>query len=274
MKSLSIVVVFAILQVLAVAAGSPDNQTAPSHPSVNGTAADTDQEFRDPFARSETVEKPRKVSDPLEPMNRAFFKFNDKLYFWVLKPVSKGYNKVAPEPFRQSMRNAFVNVRYPVRVMNNLLQAKFKGAGIETARFLINSTVGIGGLFDPARDEWHLKPYPQELDLTLGFYGLPPGPYINWPVLGPSSVRGSIGIAGDSFLSPWTYLDGAAVFLAPRAYDILNSTSLQLGEYESFKNASFDPYLSLRDAYLEHRSSLILQPWRESTRPSYRPDSD
>lgn len=224
------------------------------HDSVPAT---DDQEFRDPFAAENEGRAPLKVSDPLEPVNRAFFKFNDKLYFWVLKPVAKGYSTVAPEPFRESVKRFFVNVRYPVRLVNNLLQAKFKGAGIETLRFLANTTVGIGGLFDPAQDEWNLKPYTEDLDQTLGFYGLPTGAYLNWPIFGPSSIRGTAGMLGDSLLSPWNYFDNLALIYGTRAGDTVNSTSLRLGEYEKFKASAFDPYLSLRDAYLENRRSLI-----------------
>ena len=183
----------------------------------------------------------RKSRTLFERVNRAFFKFNDRLYYWVLKPVAKGYNKVAPEPFRESIRRLFVNARYPGRAVNNLLQGKFKGFGIETTRFVVNSTVGIGGLFDPANDEWHLQPYPEDLDQTLGFYRFRTGPYIHWPLLGPSSVRGTVGMVGDGFLSPWTYVDGIAVLCGTKVYDTINATSLRLGEYESFKKATFDP---------------------------------
>lgn len=237
-------------------------QSRPGTPlGLTDAASDAeDSEFRDPFAQEHEVGRPiREVKDPLEKINRAFFRFNDKLYFWVLKPVARGYNKVAPEPFRQSVRHFFVNLRYPVRAANNLLQGKFKGAGLETSRFLINSTVGIGGLFDPAWDEWHLQPYPEDLDQTLGFYRIPPGIYLHWPVFGASSVRGTAGMLGDSLLSPWNYVDEVALVYGTRAYDTVNSTSLRLGEYESLKDASFDPYIALRDAYYDHRRSLIQQ---------------
>lgn len=253
MKSWSILLLLLSAPLLA------SGQEASSAPGLNTPAKDTDeQEFHDPFAKPEKggQEKPP-VADPFEKVNRAFFRFNDRLYFWVLKPTARGYNKVAPEPFRASVRRFFVNARYPVRVVNNLLQAKFKGAGIETARFLVNSTWGIGGLFDPAREEFKLDPRPQDLDLTLGVYGLHPGPYFDWPLLGPSSVRGTAGMVGDGFLSPWNYLDGAAVFYGTRVFDTVNATSLQLGEYEKLKDASFDPYVALRDAYTENRRSLI-----------------
>jgi phospholipid-binding lipoprotein MlaA len=244
-----------------LAAATLSRAAEPTSPSSaravpTGVSDAEEQRFHDPFANESAEGKGEKVSDPLEPMNRAFFKFNDKLYFSVLKPVAKGYNTVAPEPFRESVKRLFVNARYPIRVVNNLLQARFKGAAVETARFLINSTVGIGGLFDPAGDQWHFRPHPEDLDQTFGFYHLPPGAYLNWPVFGPSSVRGTVGMIGDGFLVPWNYIDGAAVFYGTRVFDTVNSTSLGLGEYEKFKAASFDPYVALRDAYFENRRAL------------------
>ena len=98
--------------------------------------------------------------------------------------------------------------------------------GIETVRFVVNSTVGIGGLFDPAREEWELRAFPEDLDQTLGFYGLKPGIYFNWPLFGPSSIRGTVGTVGDSFLSPWPYIDGVAVLYGTRVFDTVNATSL------------------------------------------------
>jgi len=90
------------------------------------------------------------VADPLEPFNRAVFHFNDKLYFWFLKPAARGYNYVFPEDFRICVRNFFVNLLFPVRFVNSILQGNFRGAGIELSRFMVNSTLGLGGLFDPS----------------------------------------------------------------------------------------------------------------------------
>jgi phospholipid-binding lipoprotein MlaA len=261
MKSLLVSLLLACSQFSQFPAKA-DDQTPPGSPRMSEAARDSEeQEFHDPFTKQEerAGAAKLKVPDPLEPMNRAFFRFNDRLYFWVLKPVAKGYNKVAPEPFRASVTRFFLNARYPVRFVNNLLQGKLKSVGVETARFVVNSTVGIGGLFDPARDEWNLQPRTADLDQTLGLYRLPPGIYFDWPGLGPSSVRGTVGLVGDGFLSPWTYVDGPAVFFGMRLFDTVNATSLQLGEYESFKQATFDPYVALRDAYYEHRRSLVDQ---------------
>ena len=265
MKVLYIVLLFLGSQWLARGADA-DSPTTSSRYLKDASSDAAESEIRDPFAKeAEGGKAPSHVPDPLEPMNRAFFQVNDKLYFWVLKPVAKGYKTVAPEPFRQSLREFFVNLRFPVRFVNNLLQGKLKKAGIETARFVINSTVGIGGLFDPARDEWKLQSYSEDLDQTLGFYKIPPGIYFDWPVFGPSSIRGTAGTIGDSLLSPWnywspwTYSDGFTVTAGIATGDTINSSSLRLGEYERFKRATLDPYVALRDAYFENRESLIKQ---------------
>jgi phospholipid-binding lipoprotein MlaA len=189
-------------------------------------------------------------------MNRAFFRFNDKLYTWVLKPAGKGYSKVLPREARASFGRLFANVKYPIHLVNNLLQGKFKAAGIETGRFVVNSTVGIGGLFDPA-EEWKLKSHPADFDQTLGFYGLRPGIYFHWPFFGPSSGRGTAGLAADGMLSPSTYVGGVGVALGVPAYRELNNASLHLGEYESFKKATLDPYVAMRSAYYESRAQAV-----------------
>ena len=256
MRLLALLLLLVILSCLTRADDSPASFS--SHPFQDSSSDAEEQGFHDPFANESDGAGKVRISDPLEPMNRAFYTFNDKLYVWFLRPVAKGYAKVAPEPFRVSIKQFFVNARYPVRLVNNLLQGKFKGAGIETARFLVNSTLGIGGLFDPARDEWNWQPRYEDLDQTLGFYHFPTGIYLNWPVYGPSSVRGTVGTFGDSFLSIWNYVDPLLlVYSTTRAYDTVNSTSLRIGDFDSFRNATFDPYIALRDAYFENRRSMI-----------------
>jgi phospholipid-binding lipoprotein MlaA len=123
-----------------------ENPPAKSSAPAAQSAGEQEEPFRDPFATEKEPAKPQpKIKDPLEPMNRAFFHFNDKLYFWVLKPTSKGYNKVVPKPARTCVGRFFANVKYPVHLVNNLLQGKFKAAGVETGRFVVNSTVGVAG---------------------------------------------------------------------------------------------------------------------------------
>ena len=207
------------------------------------------------FEEEEEIET---IADPLEPINRVFFAFNDKLYFWFLKPVATGYKKVVPEPARVGVRNFFSNLLTPVRLVNCLLQGKFKSAGTEALRFIINSTVGFLGVQDVAKKEGHLQAQEEDLGQSLGVYGLGPGIYINWPIFGPSSLRDTVGMVGDFFLDPVNYYVTRTKYrIAVKGYDKVNSTSLTLGEYESLKKAAIDPYVAVRDAYFQYRRNQI-----------------
>ncbi len=213
--------------------------------------------------------QPAAMRDPLEPLNRAFFQFNDKLYFWVLKPVSKGYAYVVPQTGRRGVRNFFSNLATPVRLVNCTLQAEFTGAWVEVERFAINTTVGVAGFGDPARKWWHMEKHDEDLGQTLGRYGVGPSIYINWPVLGPSCVRDTVGLVGDSFLDPVNYVvPRTAPNVAVKSVDVVNGTSLRPGEYEDFKDAAIDPYSALRDAYYQYRSHLVTNAAAEDERPA------
>ncbi len=223
-------------------------------PEATEEFADLDDDWLD--------EEPEAVYDPLEPVNRAFFVFNDKLYFWFLRPVAKGYVAVVPQPARECVSNFFMNLKTPVRLVNNLLQGKVSESGIELSRFVINTTVGVAGLWDPARNWMDLKPSREDLGQTLGKYGVGEGVYICWPFFGPSNVRDTIGLAGDYFLDPFTYLtlngeEEWEVVVGAKSINQINKTSLKLGDYESFKEATLDPYSALRDAYYAKRRSKI-----------------
>jgi phospholipid-binding lipoprotein MlaA len=206
----------------------------------------------------EPEEAPDMIADPLEPINRAFFHFNDKLYFWILKPVASGYKAVIPQDLRVGVRNFFSNLVTPVRLVNCLLQANFKGAGTETARFFVNTTLGLAGFMDPAKKEFKLEKKEEDFGQTLGVWGLGPAIYFNWPILGPSSVRDTIGFVGDMFLDPQNYLiTSTPVNLGIRSYERVNSTSLTLGEYEDLKKDAIDPYVALKDIYYQYRRNKI-----------------
>ncbi len=198
------------------------------------------------------------IPDPLEPFNRAMFHFNDKLYFWLLKPVAQGYNKVVPEPARVGVQNFFSNLGFPARFVSCLLRADFKGAAAQLGRFLVNTVWGVGGFLDPSSSE-QLKIPNQDADLgqTLGIYGVGQGFYIVWPFLGPYSARDSIRIVGDYFLFPVSYITPWYDWLAVRAYEEVNDTSLSIGDYESLKEAAIDPYVALRDAYTQYRLKKV-----------------
>lgn len=206
------------------------------------------------------LEEPVKpIADPLEPINRVFFHFNDKLYFWALKPVATGYKMIVPQPARVGVRNFFSNIAAPIRLANSLLQLNFKGAGNETVRFLLNTTFGLAGFLDPAKKRFDIDKQEEDFGQTLGFYKIGPVFYINWPVFGPSSLRDTLGTVGDFFLSPWNYLVEFPVLVTVSigVVERVNNVSLTIGEYEGLKDAALDPYVALRDAYHQYRRGKI-----------------
>jgi len=205
----------------------------------------------DPFAEPEIA----KLYDPLEPVNRGIFWVNDKLYIYLFKPVAKGL-RVLPEPVRISTSNFFDNLATPVRVVNNLLQLKLDNTGSELARFVINTTLGLGGLFDPAKD-WGLEEKTEDFGQTFGHYGIGHGFYLVLPILGPSSVRDGIGKVGDYFLDPLPYALKSEETLALWSLKMENSLSLDKDTYESIREHELDPYLFVRDAYNQHRSAEV-----------------
>jgi len=202
------------------------------------------------------------IKDPIQSYNRAIFVFNDKAYYYFFKPVYRGYRKVVPEKARVSIRNFYTNIKTPVRLFNCLFQGKFKKAGTEGLRFLINSTVGVGGLFDPAKSQFHLKRHDEDTGQTLAKHKVKSGIYIVWPFLGPSTVRDTAGLAGDAALNPVTWV--TYFFLAPiegfgiNAHDTVNDTSLEAGDtYEKITKPAVDPYIALLDAYIQNRNKKI-----------------
>ncbi len=215
----------------------------------------TDEEEEDlEYLEDEELEE---IVDPFEPINRVFFHFNDKLYFWILKPVAKGYSAIVPEEIRISVHNFFNNIYTPVRVVNNLLQFKVKSAGNELFRFGINSTVGMVGLFDVAKDEMGIQMQDEDFGQTLGVWGAGPVFYINWPFLGPSNVRDSIGYAGDYFLDPLNYINPKIDSYAIKIGVRINRASLSIGDYEEIKKDAIDPYTAFREIYYQYRKSKV-----------------
>jgi phospholipid-binding lipoprotein MlaA len=203
------------------------------------------------------------VADPIEPFNRAMFEFNDKVYFWLLKPVAQGYKAVVPEEARVSVKNFFSNLGFPIRFVSCLLQADVSCAATEVGRFAVNTVWGIGGLMDPSSGK-DLNLQKQDVDLgqTLGVWGVGQGFYIVWPLVGPSSARDSIDIAGEYFLYPPSYMSEIApwyVWPIIRSYEEVNSTSLRIGDYEALKDAAIDPYLAVRDAYVQYRWKKVMK---------------
>jgi len=231
---------------------APESDIA-EHGTADSVSPDTDS-GEDPFR--EEVSRPS-LPDPLEPVNRALFVFNDKAYFWVMKPVAQGYRAVVPEVMRISVRNFFSNLAMPIRFVNNLLQGKIRNAGVELLRFALNTTAGIGGFFDPAKDDFRLVTRDEDLGQTFGTYGFGHGLYIVLPLLGPSSLRDAVGQAGDSFLDPLHYVENTEVVIGAKVLNAENEISLRIGEYEELAKSALDPYVAVRDAYSQYREKKV-----------------
>lgn len=200
------------------------------------------------------------VWDPVEPFNRGVFWFNDKLYFYALKPVARGYRAVLPEPVRESVGHFFHNLAAPVRFVNALLQLKGRKAADELHKFLVNSTLGLAGFFDlevglPANTDG------EDFGQTLGHYGTSPGFYLVLPILGPSNTRDAVGAVADALTHPVSspyYLQMEPLeVVGVKSYEKVNDLSLDKDTYESVKQDALDPYLFVRDAYTQHRAARI-----------------
>ena len=216
-----------------------------------------DDEYDDDEYDDEDVDL---ISDPLIQGNTDFYNFNDTMYFWVLKPVSRGYGFIIPEELRVAVRNVFYNIRFPVRFINCLLQGKGKKAQYEFGQFFLNTTVGFLGIANVASNYPHLQPSKEDLGQTFAVWGIGQGPYLMVPFLGPYSLRNGIGAVGDTFLDPIFWLfDELWVSLAIRAGETVNDTSMRIGEYEALKEAALDPYVMIRNAYVQNRNKLIAE---------------
>ena len=200
------------------------------------------------------------VKDSIQPLNRAMFTFNDRLYYWFFRPLSNGYEAVVPEKARLGVRNFFTNVRTPGRFVNCVLQGKFKGAGTELLRLVINSTLGVGGFSDPAAKYFKLDMYDEDFGQTLGRYNVGAGTFIEIPLFGPSNVRDGIGLLGDLVLDPITFLSFVSPFLSTgvSSYNTLNEVSIDKGDtYEGLVEQAIDPYIAVQDAYTQNRAKKI-----------------
>jgi phospholipid-binding lipoprotein MlaA len=195
--------------------------------------------------------------DPWEPFNERMFEFNRRLDRYVLKPVAKAYNVVVPDRVQVMISNGFDNISFVPRMMNSLFQGKLDGAVREFGRFLFNSTVGIGGLFDVAKIEG-IEKSREDFGQTLGFYGVGPGPYIIVPLLEPLTVRDGIGKAVDSFMDPMSYfVPFFYTRLILKIEEIVNDRSLNLELFQGFEESVIDMYSAVRHGYLKRREKLI-----------------
>ena len=194
-------------------------------------------------------------TDPLEPLNRVFYKVNDVGDHYVLRPIAKGYVKATPRLLRTGAGHFFDNVGYPVVIVNDFLQGKLRQGGADSARFLLNSTVGVLGIFDPAT-EIGLTQHDEDLGQTLAVWGAPAGPFLMIPLIGPRTTTHLIGSLGDSYVSPLVNYHDSYVRWDLLIFQTIHRRSTLLQVDEEIRKA-FDPYVFIRDAYLQNRAYLI-----------------
>lgn len=220
--------------------------------------------FEEEFSREETSN----AIDPLSGYNRVMTAFNDKVMIYLINPIAEAYAFILPQPARIGVSNAVDNLQFPIRFANNLLQLKFKNSSDELKRFIVNSTIGLGGLMDPAKNHMNIPAHEEDFGQTLGHYGAGSGFHIVLPFFGPSNVRDLLGLTADAYLSPIVYMENLEKYKIPNnidqtigifTVDFINTTSLHLGEYESLKKDAIDLYPFLRDTYEQKRNSEIAE---------------
>lgn len=189
--------------------------------------------------------------DPLMGFNRAMFAFNDFSYRYVLIPVAKTYNYIAPQPVRTGVSNVFSNIKAPIYIVNHLLQWEPSKAGSTTARFLINTTIGLAGIFDPAKAWFDLPKQETGFSDTLAEYGSGYGTYLVLPFIGPSDLRSGTGVVADYFLNPIPYIAEQPDSTYIMAADAVQGFAPKAESYETLRAKSDDPYLFFRNMYLQ-----------------------
>jgi phospholipid-binding lipoprotein MlaA len=197
----------------------------------------------------------RDPRDRFERFNRGVYIFNDALDRAVARPVARTYVAITPRPVRTGVSNFLANLSSPVTIVNEVLQGKATGAGKDTARLLINTTIGIGGLFDPAT-KFGIEAGDEDFGQTLGRWGVASGPFLMLPFLGPSSVRDGLGKVGDHFTEPRTYIDSARVRWGLTGLELVDRRAKVL-DADAVLRRTFDPYAFIRNAYLDRRQFQV-----------------
>jgi phospholipid-binding lipoprotein MlaA len=207
-------------------------------------------------AQTKTMD-PSEAPDPLEPFNRVMQHVNDGFEMVLMKPVDTVYRGVTPKPLRKGLSNAYANVSSPVTFLNDVLQGKPKRAGQTFARFLINSTIGLGGLIDVASAKG-IKRHKEDFGQTLAVWGMKSGPYLVLPLIGPTNVRDGIGYGIDTISDPlfWLIHDKTTEY-ALFGSELLIEYDDNRDELDALRKSSIDFYSALRSAYLQHRAADI-----------------
>ncbi len=225
----------------------------------DAVVAEVDETFSDPlFDEEYQTELGASVPDPIETLNRKFFRFNDTVDQHVLVPVTNAYQFVVPSPIRASIRRVFRNLQSPIHLVNNLLQLRFRDAAETLGGFALNSTAGFAGLFDPGTEVgW--EQHPSDFGQTLGVFGVRSGPYLVIPLLGPSTVRDAVGNMVDRAFDPLTYLLGVGNLLfigGSNGFVMREANSKAL---EALRDSSVDYYAAMRSAFTQNRESRIAE---------------
>ena len=194
--------------------------------------------------------------DPWEKVNRPIFWFNDKLDVYVLEPVAKGWDFVVPNRAQGAISDVFDNAHFPIDFTNDLLQGKPLDAGRTLGRFLLNSSLGMAGLFDVAKAAG-LPGRQEDFGQTLGWWGLGNGPYLVLPVLGPSTIRDACGRAVDSPMRVWPFFIGTIPSIAITSTEVVNWRARNLEAVRDLKKGAFDYYSLVRNAYLQNREAEV-----------------
>lgn len=209
--------------------------------------------MEDPFAAESEP-----VQDPWEPFNSKMFTLNYNLDRYTLKPVARVYSGIVPPDLQNSFANAFDNLGFASRFFNGILQGKPDRAGTELLRFLLNSTLGVGGLFDVAKSMFDIEAPPAEdAGQTLATYGIDSGPYVVLPLLPPMTVRAAVGTAGDIFMNPVNYFVPFIPNLGLNAGGRLNDRAVNLETFEKLEASTVDLYGATRSGYMERRAKAI-----------------
>lgn len=228
---------------------------------------------RPPADDPEALAEFRQNNDPLEPTNRALYAAHAVLDRYTLRPAAQVYQAVVPAPVRGGVRNALGNLRGPTVLMNDLLQGNVNRASVTMARFMVNSTLGLGGIFDVARDRFDMPGHAEDFGQTLAVWGLGEGPYIFVPLLGPSNPRDLLGTGVDLVASPWFWLGQGEVVQALRwarfGMTVLDTRESLLDTIDQLERTSLDPYSAIRSAYRQRRNAEIAN--QDLSGPAARP---
>lgn len=206
------------------------------------------------------------VYDPIEPVNRAIFSFNEFVDEWVLEPAARGYRYVTPEPVRRGFRNFFEHIQYPRYLIADLIQLKFQQAAVHTGRFVLNTTLGLGGFIDASERIFQIDHHEEDIGAAFGYWGVPSGAYLVLPVFGPSNVRDFFGGIGDraadpifwaSFAEGLSWEEDVAISWGGSALEAVTIRESLIEAIDAGKEASLDYYAFVRRSYAQQRAGVI-----------------